>query len=150
MLPILPKSLIKDQIEEIITNSTGRDVSIFYVYSSYACPNPDDSYDPINDTSTDSFCPTCSGNWWIDTYSGVTWSGHVTWKYDYKNEFETGGRVFIGDVQAKFMHSDERETILKTPKTYLVIDDITVDIVKLTQLGNPINRVIVSCKEREE
>jgi hypothetical protein len=148
MLPIFPKSQSRSQIEEIINNSTGRDVNIFYVYSSMACPIC--TLDPTTNTSTDSFCATCSGDYWIDSYSGVVWSGHVTWKYDYKNEFETGGRVFIGDVQAKVMHSDSRETILKTPKTYLVIDDITTDIVKLTNLGNPVNRIIISCKEREE
>jgi hypothetical protein len=149
-LPVLPKTLITSQIEDIINNSTGRDVSIFYVYSTYACPDPTDSLDPITNLSTNSFCQTCSGNYWIDTISGVVWSGHVTWRYDYKNEFETGGRVFIGDVQAKFILTEERENILKTPRTYLVIDDITTDIVKLTKLGNPPNRIIVSCKEREE
>jgi hypothetical protein len=147
-LPLLPKALIASQIEEIINNSTGRDVDIFYVYSTYACPSC--NLDPITHTSVDSYCPTCSGEYYIDVFSGVTWSGHITWKYDYKNEYETGGRVFIGDVQTKFVISDEREDVLKTPKTYLVIDDITVDVVKITKLGNPANRLIVSCKEREE
>lgn len=149
-LPNFPKTLARSQIEEIITNSTGRDVDFFYVYSSYPCPNPDDSYDPVTDTSTNSFCPICSGIYWIPTYSGVTMSGHVTWKFDYKNEFETGGRVFIGDVQVKVMHTEDRERFIKDDVKYLVVDDIVVDIVKITKLGNPPNRLIVSCKEREE
>jgi hypothetical protein len=147
-LPLLPKSLIASQIEEIINNSTGRDVDIFYVYSTYECPAC--NLDPITQTSTDSFCETCSGVYFIPVWSGIMWSGHVTWKYDFKNEFETGGRVFIGDVQTKFVYETERESILKTPKTYLVVDDITVDIIKTTQLGNPINRLVVHCKERQE
>lgn len=149
MLPTFPKDLARQQIEQIIAD-IGRDVNFYYIYSSYACPNPDDSLDPITNTSTNSFCPICSGEYWIDVYSGYTMSGHVTWKYDFQNEFETGGRIFIGDVQVKVMHSDERENIIKQPKTYLVVDNITVDIVKITKLGTPPNRLIVHCKERED
>lgn len=147
-LPVLPKALIASQIEEIINNSTGRDVDIFYVYSTFECPAC--NLDPITNTSTDSFCETCSGLYYVPVFSGVIWSGHVTWRYDYKNEFETGGRVFIGDAQAKFVHTQDREDILKGSKTYLIVDDITMDIIKTTQLGNPINRIIVHCKERKE
>lgn len=150
MLPPFPKDLARSQIEEIINTSTGRDVEFFYVYSSMACPNPNDSLDPITNTSTNSFCPICSGVYWIPTYSGITMSGHVTWKFDYKNEFETGGRVFIGDAQVKVMHTSEREDFIKNEVKYLVVDDKTMDIVKTTLLGNPINRIIVSLKEREE
>jgi hypothetical protein len=147
-LPVLPKNQIKLQIEEIINMSTGRDVEVFYVYSTYACPVCD--LDPITQTSVDSYCETCSGTYWIDIYSGAVWSGHVTWKYDYKNEFETGGRIFIGDVQVKVIHDEGREDLLKNSVKYLIVDDVTVDIVKITKLGNPPNRLIISCKEREE
>lgn len=147
-LPLLPKALIAQQIEEIINNSTGRDVEFFYVYSTSACPNPDDGLDPITNESTNSFCPICSGVYWIPIYSGVTMSGHVTWKYDYKTEFETGGKIFIGDAQVKVVHSDEREAIIKETK-YLVVDNKVMDVVKTTLLGNPINRIITHVKERE-
>lgn len=149
-LPELPKALIRSQIEEIINTSTGREVEFFYVYSSYACPNPNDSLDPITNQSTNSFCPICSGTYWIDTYSGITMSGHVTWKYDYRNEFETGGKIFIGDAQVKVMHTDDRENFIKNSVKYLVVDSKTMDIVKTTLLGNPINRIVISLKEREE
>lgn len=149
-LPQFPHSLARQQMEEIINTSTGREVEFFYIYSTYACPNPDDSLDPITNTSTLSFCPVCSGTYWIDTFSGITYSGHVTWKYDYKNEFETGGRVFIGDVQVKIMHDEATEDFVKDEVKYIIIDDVTVDIVKITKLGNPANRLIISCKEREE
>lgn len=148
-LPQFPKSLVASQIEEII-GQIGRDVDIFYVYSTMACPNPDDSLDPITNTSTNSFCQVCSGQYWIDVWSGVVWSGHISWKFDYRNEFETGGRVFLGDAQVKVMHSGERESILKTPKTYLVVDGKTMDIIKETLLGTPINRIILDVKERED
>ena len=147
-LAIFPKGQARSQIEEIINNSTGRDVDFFYVYSTYACPICD--LDPVTQTSTDSYCSVCSGVYWIDVYSGVTMSAHVTWKFDYQNEFETGGRYFIGDARVKVMHSSTREQLIKTPKTYLVVDGKTMDIEKQTLLGNPINRIILDLKEREE
>jgi hypothetical protein len=147
-LAIFPKGQARSQIEEIINNSTGRDVDFFYVYSTYACPICD--LDPVTQTSINSYCPVCSGVYWIDVYSGVTMSAHVTWKFDYQNEFETGGRIFIGDARVKVMHSPTREQLIKTPKTYLVIDGKTMDIEKQTLLGTPINRIILDLKEREE
>lgn len=138
----------RDQIEEII-GMVGRDVTFYYVYSSQACPNPNDSLDPTTNTSTNSFCPICSGTYWIDIYSGVTMSAHVTWKYDFENEFTTGGRIFNGDARVKVMHTAERETIVKETK-YLVVDDKVMNVQKTTLLGTPINRIIVDVKEKEE
>lgn len=146
MLVAFPKTLARQQIESII-NDIGRDVYFFYIYSTFICPACD--LDPITGGSVDSFCETCSGLYYISVYSGVTMSAHVTWKYDYRNEFETGGRVFIGDAQVKVMHSPEREELVKSTK-YLVVDGKTMDIVKETLLGAPVNRIIVSLKEREE
>jgi hypothetical protein len=137
----------RDYIEEII-NKVGRDVDFFYVYSTYACPVCD--LDPVTDTSVDSYCPVCSGEYWIDIYSGIMMSGHVTWKFDFQNEFETGGRTFIGDARVKVIHTGERETIIKTPGTYLIVDGKTMDIEKQTLLGSPINRILIDLKERED
>jgi len=141
-----PGTTVRNQIEEMI-HAVGRNIDIFYTYSTYACPVCD--LDPITQTSVDSYCETCSGTYWIDVYSGVTMSAHVTWKYDYKNEFETGGRIFIGDAQAKIMHTPEREQLVKDAK-YLIVDGKTMNVIKETLLGTPINRIIISLKEREE
>lgn len=149
MLPLFPHDLAREQIEAIIAD-IGRNVEFFYVYSTYACPNPNDSLDIITNTSTDSFCETCSGIYWIPLYSGVSMSGHVTWRYDYQNEFETGGKIFIGDAQVKVMFDEDREDFIKNQVKYLVVDDIIMDIVKITKLGTPPNRLIISLKEREE
>jgi len=146
-LPVFPKETARSQIEEII-GLIGRDVDFFYVYSTYACPYC--NLDPVTGTSTDSFCPSCSGEYWIDSYDKVSMSGHVTWKYDYHNEFETGGRIFIGDAQVKVMHTPEREDFIKNDVKYLVVDGKVMDKVKETLLGTPINRIIISLKEREE
>lgn len=146
LLASFPKDQARNQIEQIITD-IGRDVDFFYIYSTYECPACD--LDPITNTSQDSYCDVCSGVHWIPVYSGVTMSAHVTWKFDYKNEFETGGRIFIGDAQVKVMRTDEREQLIKDTE-YLVVDGKTMDIVKETILGTPPNRIIISLKEREE
>lgn len=137
----------REQIEEII-GKIGRDVSFYYVYSSQACP--DCSLDPITNTSIDSFCHTCSGEYWIPAYSGVTMSAHITWKYDFGLEYPTGGKVLIGDARVKVLYTSERENIIKA-SSYLVVDNKTMDIEKVTILGAPaVNRIIVDVKEREE
>lgn len=138
---------VRETIEAII-NEIGREVEFFYVYSSYECPLCD--LDPVTNESTDSFCPVCSGVHWIDVYSGVTMSAHVTWKYDYRNEFETGGINLAGDATVKVMHTPEREQIIKQPKTYLVVDETIMDIEKITRLGTPINRIVCDLKERDD
>jgi hypothetical protein len=145
-LPGFPQDLARSQIEEII-GKIGRDVEFFHIYSTFACP--DCNLDPITDTSTDSFCQTCSGVYWIPSYSGVTMSAHVTWKYDYQNEFTVGGRTLIGDAQVKVMHSSEREQLIKLTE-YLVVDGKTMDLEKTTILGTPPNRIICDLKERSE
>lgn len=137
---------VREKIEEII-GMIGRDVEFFYVYSSYGCPVCD--LDPTTDTSVDSYCPVCSGVYWIAVYSGVTMSGHVTWKFDYQNEFETGGKYLIGDARVKVMHTDEREQLIRETK-YLIVDGKTMNIEKTTLLGTPINRIVLDLKEKED
>jgi len=139
----------RSQIEEII-GMIGRNVEFFYVYSSQACPASNCDLDPVTNTSTNSLCPVCSGTYWIDIYSGVTMSAHITWKFDYQNEYETGGLVFIGDAKVKVMHTPEREQLIKQAK-YVIVDDKTMNIEKTTLLGAPaINRIIVDVKEKED
>jgi len=137
----------REQIEEII-GKIGRDVTFYYIYSSQACP--DCTLDPITNTSTDSFCTTCSGEYWIPLYSGVTMSGHITNKFEYEQDFHTAGKTLIGDARVKVLHTDERERIIKL-SDHVLVDDKVMDIKKVTLLGaQAINRILVDVKEREE
>lgn len=136
----------RDQISGII-NEIGRDVELFYVYSSYACSAC--VLDPITNTSTDSFCPVCSGEYWIPQYSGINIRAHVTWKYDYEDNFHTGGHVINGDARVKYLHTPEIETLTKQA-AYFIVDGKVLDVEKETLLGVGINRISVDLKEREE
>jgi hypothetical protein len=76
-------------------------------------------------------------------------SAHVTWKFDFQSQFETGGLVLEGDARVKVMHTPEREALIKETK-YLVVDGKVMNIKKTTLLGSPINRIVVDLKELEE
>lgn len=136
----------RTQIEEMI-NQDGRNIT-FYVVEEYTecsvC-----NYDPITDTSTDSFCETCSGEYWIPTYSGWTVKAHVTWGKHDITDWETGGMIDNGECSVKFMHTDSAEETVHSSQ-YVLVDDRTMDIQKLILRGVPsINRIIVLLKERE-
>lgn len=135
------------ETKEQIIGMIGRNIEFFYVYSSYECPTC--ALDPITNTSVDSFCPTCSGEYWIDVFSGVTMSAHVTWKFDYYTDNVPGGNYLIGDARVKVMHTPERETIVKASKR-VVVDGKTMNIEKTTLLGAPVDRIVVDLKELEE
>src|SRR3990167_8512846 len=95
---------------EAIINEDGRDVTFFIVDSQIPCPVCD--LDPISNTSTDSYCPTCSGEYWINTYSGWTITAHVTWGMSEDRAWETGGMIDNGDCKVKFIYSGVYEEIV--------------------------------------
>lgn len=136
----------REVIEQII-GQIGRNVEFVVIHSTYACPACE--LDTVTDKSIDSFCTVCSGEYWIDVYSGVTMSAHVTWKFDFDAQFATGGQYLIGDARVKVMHTPEREITVKNA-VHVVVDDKIMDIERTTLLGVPINRIICDLKERED
>src|SRR5690349_21577545 len=136
----------RDVIEEII-NAIGRDVT-FVTSTLSGCYNCD--LDPVTDTSTDSFCPICSGLYWIPTYSGHDITAHVTWKFSDKQDWQTGGMTFLGDGIVKVMYSGPYMDIIEETD-YMVVDGSQVNIEKVTLLGVPsVNRIILDFKERQK
>lgn len=134
----------REQIEDMI-EAIGRNV-IFQIPTVSGCSLCD--LDPITNTSVNSFCPVCSGTYWISTYSGYTVKAHVTWKFADKNDWQTGGYTFVGDGIIKVMYSGVTMSAIDNAD-YVIVDDKTVNIEKITLLGVPsINRVILDFKER--
>lgn len=131
-----------------IIDTIGRDVT-FYVATLSGCTYSGCSLDPVTNTSTNSFCPVCSGNYWIKTYSGYTTKAHVTWKFADLNNWDTGGYVFNGDGIIKVVYSGNMLDIIESTD-YAVVDNKQVSIEKITLLGVPtLNRIICDFKERE-
>ena len=148
MVTIAPfPSNSKDIIEKIITQ-VGRPVTFYTVVSvsgCYLC-----AYDPISDTSTDSFCPVCSGEFWIPTYSGSVFTSKVTWGMSEYNDWVTGGHVENGDCELTLLYAPETETIVHDAK-YVVVDDRKLNLKKIILRGikPTYNRILVVLKEKE-
>jgi hypothetical protein len=136
----------RETIEDII-NTIGRPVEFVTVTYS-ACPLC--GLDPVTNTSTDSFCISCSGVYWIPMYSGTDITAHVTWKYADALNWEAGGMIFNGDGIIKIMYSGPYMSVLENTE-YVVVDGKQVEISNITLLGVPqINRVQMDFKERKK
>lgn len=145
MLPPFPSNS-RDYIQEMI-NIDGRPVGFYMAVSFSGCPVC--SLDPISNTSTDSFCPVCSGLYWIPTYSGLELQTHVTYGRVDNKEWATGGLVDDGTVTAKVMFSGWISDYINQTN-YVILDGRTYDIVDVDERGIPErNRILVKLKERQ-
>lgn len=112
----------KEIIDEI-RGRIGRDVIIFVTVTGIACTEATCSLDPVTNLSTDSFCTVCHGNYWLDTVSGYTCSGHVRWLGADKPLWVAGGVVEDGDCKVTITMSDENLNNVKNSK-YFEVDGI--------------------------
>jgi hypothetical protein len=89
-----------DSIRDVI----GRDITINVETQGEPCPASGCGLDPVTQLSTNQFCITCSGFYWINTLSGYVTKAHITWGDAEKSLWETGGTVLDGDclVQIKY------------------------------------------------
>src|SRR5690349_8728169 len=122
MLPPFPANT-RDIITQIIEQD-GRPVT-FVTATFSGCSVC--SLNPISNTSVDSFCPVCSGVYWIPTYSGWTTIAHVTWGLLDNQDWQTGGMVDNGDCTAKFMYSGWMEPIIHDAE-YVLVDGRIMDV----------------------
>ncbi len=146
MLPIFPTNT-----EELIGQMIDMDGRIVTFYTATFSGCPICSLDPVTDTSVDSYCPVCSGTYWIASYSGWDVQAHVTWGTLDNQNWETGGMVDNGECTVKFIYSGWMDSIIHDAE-YVVVDDRTMDVQPgIILRGIPsINRVIVKLKEREK
>jgi len=104
------------------------------------------SLNPVTETSTNPFCISCSGEYYIKTFSGVNVLAHISW-YPEQMQWHPGGQHFDGDVRVQIEYTDANlSTIANTQ--FIVVDDKSVEIKKTTYRGFPeFNRIILECKE---
>jgi len=144
MLPQFPTNS-RDYIQEMI-DQIGRAVYFYEQVSisgCYLC-----SYDPIAETSTDSFCPVCSGLYWIPTYSGVELQAHVTYGQVDDKSWVTGGIIDNGTITVKVMYSGWISDLINDAE-YVIVDDRRYDVVDVIERGIPTNRILVKLKEEK-
>ena len=139
-----------EEIIDAIRGAIGRTVDFYVVASSIACPVCD--LDPVTDTSVDSFCPVCSGVYWIPVWSSYSISGHITWGDVDLMGWQVGGKYFDGDARVQIKRTSEHITIVEQVQDngYMVVDDKIMDIKSIIPRGvQSLNRILIDVKERE-
>jgi hypothetical protein len=132
---------------EAITREVARDVLFYYPTAFSGCSLC--SLDPITDTSTDSFCQQCGGDYWIPVFSGVTMSGKVSWGKSENKDWQTGGLIDTGDCLVTVLHSTQTENIIFSSE-YVTVDGRELDVKNIILRGTPaINRILIVLKEKE-
>ena len=102
---------------------------------------------PITNESIDSFCPECSGKYWIETDIITSVSGHVTWKPNGIMNWVTAGRVFDGDCMIQIKYTPENQ-VLAQADTKVTVDGKDMKVFSVVPRGVPeINRLIIALKE---
>jgi len=134
-----------EEIIDAIRGAIGRDVYFYIIDTTTPCGVC--NLDPVTNTSTNSFCPTCSGNFWIYTYSGVSISGHVFHgPQDFAN-WQTGGILYEGDCRVQIKYTPEHVTVLDQTK-WVEVDDRRYSIENIAPRGvKDINRLIINLQE---
>ena len=134
---------IIDDIRGII----GRQV-VFYRATVSGCSAC--SLDPVTETSTNSFCPACSGVYWIKSYYTTTITGHVTWGNVDELDWRTGGQIFEGDCRIQIKLKDDTLDMIEATD-YVVADGKVLEIKSHILRGVPtLNRVLVDLIEKEK
>jgi hypothetical protein len=135
----------EDIIDEI-RNVIGREITFFTKIES-GCPTC--TIDPVSNTSTDSFCPTCSGVGYIYTISGYTVVAHITWGGSDNMNWQSAGQLFDGDCRVQVKYIPETVTVVNTCN-YVVVDGKKLTVENKILRGVPeINRILVNLKEQE-
>lgn len=136
------------QIIDDIRATVGRAVTFTVLDSATDCPACD--IDPVTDTSTDSFCPTCSGLGYIYEYEDVIVSGHVIWKTaDDLNPY-VAGQIFEGDCTVQVKYTDYNLDIIDRTES-IEVDGRTLKLDKVIPRGVPQpNRIILLLQEEDK
>jgi hypothetical protein len=136
------------EVVDAIRLAIGRDTLWYVTISSYPCPLCD--LDPVSNTSTDSFCNTCGGDYWIPVQSGILISGHVTWGHSELLNWQNGGKLDDGEcrVQVKY---DPDNLYAVDNADYVIVDEKKMNIKKRVLRGvQNINRILVDLIEEEK
>lgn len=133
---------------DAIREAIGRNVT-FVTVSSIACTASGCGLDPVTNTSTNSFCITCSGLYWIPRLTSYAVKAHVTWGNADQLNWVTGGQIFEGDCRIQVKNTAETLTAIEDTD-HVIVDGKTFEIQSKIYRGVPeLNRVILDLIERE-
>jgi hypothetical protein len=130
-------------VVDAIREAAGRPITINYIASVSGCSNPTDSLDPISNKSTNSLCPTCSGQYWIPKIAHYTVNAIIQWGVADDAKWYTGGETHEGDCTAQIKYDASVDHIYQTSMT-AVVDNRQMTIHRAIFRGTPtVNRVIL-------
>ena len=129
-----------------IRGHIGREVT-FVTATLSGCPTCD--LDPVTNTSTDSFCPVCSGVYWIKNFNNTNVSGHISWGDVDQLNWYSAGQHFEGDARIQVKYTDSMITILDDME-HVIVDGRTMEVQSVIPRGVPsLNRILINLIERE-
>jgi len=133
---------------DAIRNAIGRYVT-FVTVSATACTASGCGLDPVTNTSTNSFCTTCSGLYWIPNLSTYVVKAHVTWGNADQLNWVTGGQFFEGDCRIQVKYTPE--LLAEIERTdHVLVDNKKFEMQSKIYRGVPeINRVLIDLVEME-
>jgi hypothetical protein len=135
------------EVIDDIRGAIGRTIQ-FYIPTISGCYNC--SENPITNKSINSFCPVCSGEYWIKTYNLISVSGHVTWGPSDILNWQTGGKIFDGDCRVSIKLTEDNITYTKLAD-FVDVDGKKMKVKKVISRGVPqLNRLLVDMVERDE
>jgi hypothetical protein len=138
---------VKSTIDDI-RSAIGREITVTNIVSVSGCSVC--SLDPINNSSTDPFCPICSGFYWIITTSGTDILGHVHWGPAEVNSALPGGQIYEGDCVVTIEYTLANDALIKSAE-YFTVDGVKMSLNKLSYRGKKdINRIRLALKEEEK
>src|SRR3990172_1997576 len=135
-------------ITDEIRDAIGRDITIYRTVSGIPCPDPTDSLDPVTNLSTNQFCPTCSGVYWINTASGLVVTAHIIDKALNTPLWQAGGFIVEGDITAQIKYTVASIDAVEN-SSHFVVDEKEFIMKSFLLRGVPIiNRIIISLLKR--
>ena len=133
MMTILWPEDTVDVIDDIRV-AIGRNIQIFYTVSGIPCSGC--SLDPITNLSTDPFCGTCDGEYWLNSVSGYTVNAHVRVQGIDIPIWTTGGYVVEGDAEVQIKYTATSVDVVNSAE-YYVVDSKKYFAKKISMRGVP-------------
>lgn len=132
-----------------IRDAIGRNVTIYTTVSGIACTVSGCSLDPVTNLSTNQFCETCGGEYWLSTTSGVTVLAHVRMRNVDIPVWTVGGFIVDGDAQVQVKYTEATLAAIEGAE-YYDVDGKQFLQKDLSFRGVPaVNRIVVTLVEKE-
>ena len=137
------------EITDEIRDAIGRNITIYVTVSGIPCTYSGCYLDPVTNLSTNSFCPTCGGSYWLETVSGYEVLAHVRMVGLDFPLYVPGGITMKGDAEAQIKYTVASKYAVEHAK-YYEIDNKTFVQKDFDTRGVPtVNRIVVTLVEKE-